>query len=62
MSGAIIDAARLKRRAAKWLADETERAQRAHGARWVEHQAWVMDYLLAELRQRVRRFVKVRNG
>lgn len=59
---AVLSAERLRERAQRWLAAEIERSQRAHGARWPEHRAWIMDYLRCELRARLARFQKVREG
>lgn len=51
-----ITADKLKAKAAQWYADELERARRAHGTRWPEHEQWVREYLLQEMRERLQRY------
>jgi hypothetical protein len=35
----------------EWFESELARCAKAHGAAWPHHEAWVRQYLLAELRQ-----------
>ena len=49
-------AERLRQRAQAWLQAEIERSRKALGPSWPEHAAWVLDYLRAELAERMERW------
>lgn len=57
-----VTAERLRERARRWLDDELDRARLAHRARWAEHEAWVRQYLMHELRERIAKFGRMPNG
>lgn len=46
----------VRERASRWLQQEIERSRHALGPTWPMHAAWVMDYLRAELAERLRRW------
>lgn len=48
--------AQIQQRARQWLQSEIERCRKALGPSWSLHQAWVLDYLHAELRERIARW------
>jgi len=61
MTARTVTADRLRQRARQWFDAELGRCRRAHGRRWPELEAWVTDYLAAELRERLARW-KGRHG
>jgi hypothetical protein len=46
--------AEVEAMAQAWFDRELERCRLAHGDAWPEHEAWVVDYLREELRERLR--------
>jgi hypothetical protein len=45
--------ARLQQRAKAWLTGELERSRKALGPSWPMHAQWVLQYLRAEMAERV---------
>jgi hypothetical protein len=46
-------AAQVQRKARQWLQVEIERSRKAMGPAWPQHREWVLDYLRAELAQKL---------
>lgn len=51
-----VTAAQVQARARAWLLAEIERSRNALGPSWPLHAAWVLEYLRAELAERVARW------
>jgi hypothetical protein len=51
-----ITADQLRQRANQWFAAELQRCREAHGPSWPEHEVWILDYLRAELAERLSRW------
>lgn len=49
-------AVQVQARARAWLQAEIERSRKALGPTWPMHAAWVLDYLRAELAERMARW------
>lgn len=49
-------AAKVQARARAWLQAEIERSRKALGPSWSLHGAWVLDYLRAELAEKLARW------
>jgi hypothetical protein len=47
------DVAQIRAQANGWYERQVETCQRCLGSYWPEHEAWVRDYLKAELRERL---------
>lgn len=62
MTARTVTAERLRQRARRWLDDEVSRARLGHGSRWAEHEAWVRQYLMHELRERLARYARGPRG
>lgn len=48
--------AQLQRKARTWLDTEIERSRVALGPSWPQHAAWVLDYLRAEMAEKLARW------
>lgn len=51
-----VTAIQVQARARAWLQTEVERSRKALGPAWALHAAWVLDYLRAELSERLARW------
>jgi len=56
MTAQRATAEQVRTRARAWLQSEIERSRRALGPTWPLHAAWVIDYLRAELAERIARW------